>query len=90
MRLLEKLNITFDVDGNTTISKEKLLRLIATAKSERIFTEDNLFPNDCYVLVDQNSTDFYPFASEELEEWEKDGSFVKGDYLYKMNLVRKI
>ena len=89
MKLLEKLNITFDADDNTTISKEKLKRLIIIAKSEKIFTDDNIFPDDCYVLEDRNGTDFYPFPLEEYEEWQKDGRFAKGDYLYKMNLLKK-
>ncbi len=61
MKLLEKLNITFDADGNATISKEKLLRLITIAKSEKIFSDDNIFPDDCYVLVDPTVPIFIPF-----------------------------
>ena len=89
MSLLKKLNITFDADGDTIISKEKLHQLIRLAKAEKTFWDEKNFPNDCYVLVDRNGDDFYPIPVEELEEWQKDGSFEKGDYLYKMNLQKK-
>lgn len=90
MSLLKRLNITFDADGNTILSKEKLQQLIQLAKSEKTFWNEENFPRDCYVLVDRNGEDFYPFPVKELEEWQKDGSFEKGDYLYKMNLQKKI
>jgi hypothetical protein len=90
MSLLKKLNIVFDADGNTILSKEKLQQLIQLAKAERTFWNDENFPGNCYVLVDRNSEDFYPFPIEELEEWLKDGSFEKGDYLYKMSLEKKL
>jgi hypothetical protein len=89
MTLFERLNITFDPDGNATISREKLQRLIQIVKSERIFSDEGIFPDDCYVLVDRNGNDFYPFPLAMYEEWQKDGSFEKGDYLYKMNLIQK-
>jgi hypothetical protein len=89
MTLLDKLKISFDANGDTNISKEKLLGLIQIAKTEKIFTAGKNFPIDCYVLVDSNGTDFYPFPLEELELWQKDGSFEKGDYLYKMIFQKK-
>lgn len=89
MSLLKRLNITFDAEGNTILSKEKLHQLIQLAKAEKTFWNDESFPGECYILVDRNGEDFYPFAIEELEEWQKDGSFQKGDYLYKMNLQKQ-
>lgn len=90
MSLLKKLNIIFDTDGNTILSKEKLQQLIQLAKLEKTFWKDENFPSDCYVLVDRNGEDFYPFPIVELEKWQKDGSFEKGDYLYKMNLLKRL
>lgn len=90
MTLFERLNIEFDADGNATIAKEKLQRLIQIVKSEKIFSGGAIFPENCYVLVDRNGTDFYPFSLTEYEDWKKDGSFEKGDCLYKMDLIRKI
>ena len=85
MSLLKKLNITFDADGNTILSKEKLQQLIQLAKVEKTIWNAEKFPSDCYVLVDRNGEDFYPFPIEELEEWQKDGSFEKGDSYIKCN-----
>ena len=89
MSLLKKCNITFDANGNTILSKEKLQQLIQLAKAEKTFWDDETFPSDCYVLVDRNGQDFYPFPLEELEEWQKDGSCGKGDYLYNMILQKQ-
>lgn len=89
MSLLKRLNIKFDGDGNTTISKEKLQHIIHISRSEKIFADAHFFPRECYVLVDHNGIDFYPFPVAELPEWEKDGSFEMGDVLYKMNLIKK-
>ena len=89
MSLLRKLNITFDADGNAILSKEKLQQLIQLAKAEKTFWIDENFPVNCYVLVDRNGEDFYPFPIEELEEWQKEGSFEKGDHLYEMTLQKK-
>ena len=88
MSLLKKLNITFDADGNTILSKEKLEQLIQIAKAEKTFWNEKTFPSDCYVLVDHNGEDLYAFPIQELEEWQ-DGSFEKGDYLYKMNFQKR-
>ena len=89
MRVLKKLNITFDDDGNTTISREKLHLIIHISRSEKIFADAHSFPNECYILVDRNGIDFYPFPVEEYLAWEKDGSFEMGDVLYKMSIIKK-
>jgi len=90
MTLFEKLNIKFNSNGNTTISREKLKRLIAIAKADKMYFDDHIFPKNCFVLIDGRSFEFFPFPQTELDVWEKDGSFVKGDYLYKMKLIKKI
>ena len=90
MSLLEKLSIMFDADGNTILSKEKLQQLIQLAKAKKTLWIDDNFQSDSYVLVDRNGEDFYPFPAEELAEWQKDGSFEKSDYLYTMNLQKKL
>lgn len=88
--LLKRLKIRFDNHGNTVISKEKFEQLIRLAKSENKSWNEKDFPIECYVLVDSNGDDFYTFPDAEIEEWEKDGSFEQGDFLYRMYLLRKI
>ena len=64
------------------------IELTKKIRLENIFSENDLVSTEFYILMDRNGKDFYPFPIEELEEWQKDGSFERGDTLYKMNRLR--
>lgn len=53
---------------------KKLQRLIQLAKAEKHFGMTN-FLCECYVLVDSNGDEFYPFLVEEPEELAKRWKF---------------
>lgn len=90
IHLLKRLNIEFDKDGNTNISKEKLLRLVKMVRSDRLINEHDSIPDEFYLLIDRNQIDFYPFPHSEYSVWERDGSFEKGDAIYDVKLLKKI
>jgi len=54
-----------------------------------LFCKEELPSKQNYLLVESHSTDCYPLPVNKLETWEKDGSFEKGDALYKIELVKK-
>jgi hypothetical protein len=80
--------ISFDKKNNTILSMDKLVELIKLLRLENIFSENDFISPECYILVDRNGKDFYPFPVGEIDEWEKDGSFERGDTLYKMNRLK--
>ena len=61
------------------------IELTKQVKLENIFSENDFVSTEFYILMDRNGKDFYPFPIEEIDEWKKDGSFERGDTLYKMN-----
>ena len=77
--------IGFDERNDAKISRDTLFDLIKQGRLENVFFENDLVRSEYYILVDRNGKDFYPFPVGELNEWEKDGSFERGDTLYKMN-----
>lgn len=85
--LINRLNIDFDQDGNTTLSKEKLLLLLGSAS---MFADYHNLPDEFYMLIDQNGMDFYPFPKNDFQQWEADGSFEVGDSIYHVKLFKKI
>jgi hypothetical protein len=87
--LFEKLKIEFDDNGNASVSKTELLKLIAKVRTEKIFKQSQIYSEECYALIDAIENELYPFPVSELQEWEEDGSFEKGDALYKMQLIKK-
>lgn len=84
----KKLNIVFDENGNTVISKEKLTQLFDQAQLGEIYFDESRPSDEGYLLIDKNGRDFYPFPSDEIEEWEHDGSTKPGDMLYKFMYIK--
>ena len=77
--------ISFEERNYAKISRDTLFDLIKQGRLENVFFENDFVSPEYYILVDRNGKDFYPFPVGELNEWEKDGSFERGDMLYKMN-----
>jgi hypothetical protein len=77
--------ISFDERNDAKISKNTLSELIKQGRLENVFFGNAFVSPEYYILVDKNGKDFYPFPVGELNEWEKDGSFERGDTLYKIN-----
>jgi hypothetical protein len=88
-QLLQQLNIEFDSEGNTLLSKEKLLKLLEMVRSDKLIKEDDALPDEFYLLVDRNRIDFYSFPLVEYPVWEQDGSFEPGDAIYKTQLIKR-
>jgi len=86
VNLIEKIDIVFDENNNTIISKDQLLKTIKEFATCAVFSEE--LPSQWYILMDRNHKDFYPFNASEIQEWEKDGSCEKGDTLYQMQFVK--
>jgi len=86
--IFKKMQISFDENNLTTISKDKLLLIFKKIKMEHVFLENSCLGDECYILVDKNGKDFYPFPIKDLNEWEKDGSCESGDTLYKIHKCR--
>jgi len=86
--IFDELNLVFDDNGNTTISRSKLTSLVKTVMQANVFSEDKVLPMECYVLVDKNLADFYLVMSNELENWESDNSCESGDLLFKMQRLK--
>ena len=76
--------ISFGKKNNSIISRDTLFELIKQGKLENVISENAFVSPEYYILVDRNGKDFYPFPVGEINEWEKDGSFERGDMLYKM------
>lgn len=86
--IFEKMKLVFDEKNNIIISKHEFLAIAKKVSRVNTFSEQEFLPTECYVLVDRNLKDFYPFPLEELDEWEKDGSCEKGNSLYRMQLLK--
>jgi len=88
-KIFQKLGIVFDENHNTLISEKKLQILSEQFQSGEIYFVDNTPPDEGYLLVEKNGNNFDIFPSNEIEEWEKDGSIEQGDILYQIKLVKR-
>ena len=86
--LLGEVGITLNHNNEVVLTKDKLELIVQRLRTPEVFFEDCELPSECFVLIDQNTKAFYPFNREELNEWNSDGSFEKGDKLYRMELVK--
>ena len=86
---VKKFGIKFDENGMAAVSIKELRELLVHVKSGKVFCEEELPSDQNYLLVENHSTDYYLFPANKLETWEKDGSFEKGDTLYKIELVKR-
>ena len=85
----QKFGITFDEKGEGVISIKQMTGLLAQVRSGELFCEEAQLSNQNYLLIGNHSSDYYIFPMNKLEVWEKDGSFEKGDVLYKIQLVKR-
>ena len=85
----QKFGITFDEKGEAVISIKEMTDLFAQVKSGELFCEEAQLSDQNYLLIENNSSDYYIFPKDKLEGWEKDGSFEKGDALYKIEVVKR-
>ena len=85
----KKFGITFDEKGEAVISIKKMNDLLAQVKSGELFCEEAQLSDQNYLLIESHSSDYYIFPKDKFEAWEKDGSFEKGDALYKIELVKR-
>jgi hypothetical protein len=86
--VFRKLGIAFDKNDNTLISRKKLEKVLQLAKLGELYLDESCTFNEGYLLIENNSRDFYPFPLDELEEWELDGSMTLGDKLFKLSYVK--
>jgi hypothetical protein len=85
----QKFGITFDEKGETVISIKEMTNLLAQVRSGKLFCEEAQLSDQNYLLIENHSSDYYIFPNDKLEAWGKDGSFEKGDALYKIELVKR-
>lgn len=89
-KIFDKLGIIFDEKDDTTIiSKKKLEYILSHTKLGNLYFDESRPSDEGYLLIENNSNDFYPFPIDELDEWENDGSCRPGDFLFKMILIKK-
>ena len=79
----------FDKNDNTLISKKQLQTLIEQSQLSEIYFEGNTPPDEGYLLVEKNGNNFDFIPTNEIEEWQKDGSIEQGDTLYQIKLVKR-
>lgn len=85
----QKFGITFDEKGEAVISIKKMTDLLAQVRAGQLFFEETHLSDQNYLLIENHSSDYYIFPKDKLEAWEKDGSFEKGDALYRLELVKR-
>jgi hypothetical protein len=88
-KIFERFGIVFDKNENTIISKKKLQTLLARYLSVEIYFEGNSPPDEGYLLVEKDGTNFDFVPINEFEEWQNDGSFEQGDTLYQIKLIKR-
>ena len=87
--IFERVAIKFDENESTTISKKKLEYLLQQTKLGNLYFDESRPSDEGYLLIENNSNDFYPFPLDELDEWENDGSCLPGDSLFKLTFIKK-
>ena len=85
----QKFGIPFDEKGEAVISIKEMTNLLAQVKSGEVFCEEAQLSDQNYLLIENHSSDYYLFPKDKPDAWEKDGSFEKGDALYKIELVKR-
>ena len=88
-KIFKKFGILFDKNDNTLISKKKLQTLLEQPQSGEIYFEGDAPPDEGYLLVEKNGMNFDFLPTNEIEEWQNDGSIEQGDTLYQIKLVKR-
>ena len=86
---LQKFGITFNAKGEAVISIRQITDLLSQVRSGELFCEEARLCDQNYLLIENDSSDCYIFPKDKLDTWEKDGSFEKGDALYKIELIKR-
>ena len=86
---INKFGITFNEKGEAIVSIREITVLLERVKWGELFCDEPEPSAQSYLLVESNSSGFYVFPKDKLEAWEDDGSFEKGDSLYKIELIKR-